>query len=393
MNKDAITLILGPGNHQQKLVEALIKTGRSVEVFSNYPVFNLKRYNENGILVNESNNVFFTKVVQFIWAIFTRIKILKNTNYHIYLSNLIFDFWVSNNYSKSSTLLWAWSQVSLKTILKFKKNKLLVIIENPMIHVNDWQSILNKEYNQFASNKYRYYEIHPNLVKQMLKEYELADRIVLLSDFAITTFINNNVYKNKLTKVNLYAYNVATNYLKEKRSDNIVKFLFVGRVDVLKGVPRLIEAFKNIYKTDKNFKLTLIGDLKEELKDLFQNKIEFVEFLGTLTPGTLKNIYKEHDILVLPSVQESFGLVMLEALSNGLFVIASHNTGAPDIALKCNRVKTFNPFNLTEMEEVFSAALNPTYCEQSVQCNLDDFSVKQYQKQIVTLLEEVLKER
>ncbi len=391
MNKESITLILGPGNHQQKLVEALEKAGKSFEVFYNYPIFIIKRYNENGVLINESKNLFFTKVVQLVWAICTRIRVLKNTNYHIYLSNLIFDFWVSRNYSKSSTLLWAWSQVSLKTILKFKNNKLPVILENPMIHVNEWKSILEEEYKKFAPNKYRYYEIHPKLVKQMYKEYELADRIVLLSNFAASTFIKNHINEGKLAKVNLYAYKEGVGFIQKWETDKKIRFLFVGRVDILKGIPRLLEVLKKLHNTNKNFKLTIVGDLKEELSDLFDSKIEFVEFLGTLSAESLKNVYKEHDVLILPSVQESFGLVILEALSNGLFVIASENTGALDIALKCKRVQTFNPFILTEMEKVISAALNPNYYQQNTECNLDDFSMKQYQKQIVVLLNEVLK--
>ncbi|MBL7917494.1 MAG: glycosyltransferase family 4 protein [Bacteroidia bacterium] len=223
----------------------------------------------------------------------------------------------------------------------------------------------------------------------MHKEYELADKIVLLSNFAISTFIKNNINESKLIKVNLYAYNEGINFIERNGKDKLVKFLFVGRIDVLKGIPRLLEALRNLYKKDRNFKLTIVGDLKEELKDLFESKIEFVEFLGTLSPENLKNVYKEHDVLILPSVQESFGLVILEALSNGLFVIASENTGAPDIALKCEKIKTFNPFNLTEMEQAFSIALNPEYYRQGKPCNIDDYSIEQYQKQIVTLLSQV----
>jgi glycosyltransferase involved in cell wall biosynthesis len=56
-----------------------------------------------------------------------------------------------------------------------------------------------------------------------------------------------------------------------------------------------------------------------------------VEWLGQLPREEVLREMEQHDVLCMPSLHEGFGLVLLEALSRSLPVIATVNTGAPDI--------------------------------------------------------------
>lgn len=111
--------------------------------------------------------------------------------------------------------------------------------------------------------------------------------------------------------------------------------LSVGRLAEKKGITYLIDAMRDV-----DALLVIVGDgpLKMELekqgRDINQmagwNKIQF---LGAKTHMELQKIYASADVFVCPSItardgdQEGFGLVMLEAMTSGLPVVASNSGG------------------------------------------------------------------
>jgi glycosyltransferase involved in cell wall biosynthesis len=383
-----LTLILGPGNHQEKLIDAIKETGYSFEVFNCYPKFSVTKFDSKQEIISKRTNHFYSLLVKMVWALFVRINFLKKTNLHIYFAHCIYDYWVSKNVSNSSKLLWAWSQVSLITIKKFKKQNAYVVNESPTIHISEWSKIMNAEYKMFAKNKYQYYKIHKRLSQRIISEYELSDKIVVLSTYAKDTFLKNGISPNKLAQVNLFAsewYSKCSNTLENK---NFVKFLFVGRVDVLKGIPRLIKVVSKMSLAHKNFSLTIVGEMKEEVEDLFRNHLDFIRILKPINKRELIKVYSEHDVLVLPSVQESFGLVILEALTNGLFVLASLNSGAPDVSKESKRVRLIDPLDEADIEKAIIEVLaDPQSYKRIVSSNINGFSKDNYELSIKNILE------
>ena len=136
------TVILGPGNHQQKLVDAFKSCGFSFEVFNYYPFFKRTVFDADGNEIYSKENRIFSKLSQMLWATIVRIDFLKKKNYHTYFNYKLYDLWISNNFSKSSTQLWAWSQVSLRTMKAFSRKGATIILEKPMIHVEDRKSVV-----------------------------------------------------------------------------------------------------------------------------------------------------------------------------------------------------------------------------------------------------------
>jgi glycosyltransferase involved in cell wall biosynthesis len=90
---------------------------------------------------------------------------------------------------------------------------------------------------------------------------------------------------------------------------------------------------KNIDKViracQKNFELTVIGDgnIRKKLEKLDKN----VKFTGWLKPDEVLNQMSLHDIFILPSVGETFGMVYLEAMSQGCITICTENDGIDGI--------------------------------------------------------------
>jgi glycosyltransferase involved in cell wall biosynthesis len=106
-----------------------------------------------------------------------------------------------------------------------------------------------------------------------------------------------------------------------------LKILYVGRISQTKGISYLSDAVDRM--TDK-IQLTIVG------MPVDCNCANIRSFLGkhkwhpSMPHSDLLQFIRLHDVLVLPSLCEGFGLVILEAMSQGVPVIATSNSGAPD---------------------------------------------------------------
>lgn len=103
-----------------------------------------------------------------------------------------------------------------------------------------------------------------------------------------------------------------------------MRYLYVGRLHPLKGVRLLLEAFARAAVPGS--RLTLVGGGKEEpvLRKLAVGLGigDRVEWVGKVPRERLPAIYRNHHVLVAPSLYESGGLTALEAMSEGVPVIA-----------------------------------------------------------------------
>ncbi len=117
---------------------------------------------------------------------------------------------------------------------------------------------------------------------------------------------------------------------------NELVLLYVGRIDPLKGIDRLITAFSYL-QHHQHLRLLIVGGEGRETAD-YRNLQELafnsgvhrkVTFLGRADHENLPRYYSAADALVLPSHTESFGLVALEALACGTPVVSTR-VGAMD---------------------------------------------------------------
>lgn len=105
-------------------------------------------------------------------------------------------------------------------------------------------------------------------------------------------------------------------------NNNAYKYLYVGRLVEVKNLMFLIDSFNKNGKS-----LTVVGDgeLKEALKKMANSNIRFMGFVDNVK---LKDVYLEHDIFILPSSSEVWGLVLEEAIYYGLPVLVSNRVGS-----------------------------------------------------------------
>lgn len=118
----------------------------------------------------------------------------------------------------------------------------------------------------------------------------------------------------------------------EARSSDTVNLLFVGRLDPRKGVHFLIQAMPQIVRrTNGRVRLLVIGDsyLRARIVASVPAEVrDHVRFLGHVPREDLPRWYRTGDVFVSPaSGNESFGIVLLEAMASGCPVIASDIPG------------------------------------------------------------------
>lgn len=107
----------------------------------------------------------------------------------------------------------------------------------------------------------------------------------------------------------------------EREIDEVTRILFVGRLVKSKGIDVLIEAFRNI-KNKGKYELHIVGS--GEMEVFIENlEINGLIFHGRLDDDELLRIYKKCDIFVFPSKGDIYGLVVLEAIASGEYVIVN----------------------------------------------------------------------
>lgn len=103
------------------------------------------------------------------------------------------------------------------------------------------------------------------------------------------------------------------------------KFLYVGRLSPEKNLLTLIKTFN----ANPNWTLSIVGFGPQE-SELKANAKSNITFVGTVKNTELAAIYQEHDVFILPSYREPWGLVVEEAINNGVPVALSKNVGAAE---------------------------------------------------------------
>lgn len=150
------------------------------------------------------------------------------------------------------------------------------------------------------------------------------------------------------------------------------RLLFIGGIELRKGLQNLIEAIHIIRKYDIEITLHIVGGIrKKSYYDLLRHDISMlgltkhIKFMGNLPTNDLKREISECSIFVLPSSEESQGIVLLEAMAASKPVIATNVGGVSYVvdhgingslveygdidALACEIIRLFKDKDLREL--------------------------------------------
>lgn len=105
--------------------------------------------------------------------------------------------------------------------------------------------------------------------------------------------------------------------------------MYVGRLSAEKGVGDLVEVMQKVRTEVPGAQLVIAGTGPEE--DRLKAALPEATFLGWIPPVELCTAYQQADLLLLPSRFDTFGCVVLEAMTQGVPVIAYNHKGPRDL--------------------------------------------------------------
>jgi glycosyltransferase involved in cell wall biosynthesis len=170
-------------------------------------------------------------------------------------------------------------------------------------------------------------------LSQVALAAKLADALIVLNDSDRQFAVTNRWQRPD--RVFVVPHGVSETLLRDVPSvdrSRTAGLLFCGSWDHVKGIAYLVDAFVALARSGRIVPLTILGPgvAAEVVMSAFP---EEVRPMVTVTPrGAEQDVidaYRRHALLVFPSSYEGFGLVLLEALSQGLPVVATGTGAAP----------------------------------------------------------------
>jgi starch synthase len=164
---------------------------------------------------------------------------------------------------------------------------------------------------------------------RVLEEIDLADFIFCPSQYAKRTFVAQGISAERLI-VCPYGVDLATfDSFPRPAGGSSFRVLFLGRVCMRKGIHYLLEGFRQANLPGA--RLILAGPVDPAFRSILDRYRGLYEEVGAIPRTQVRERYLDADIFVMPSLADSYGLVVSEAMSTGLPVIVSENTGMADL--------------------------------------------------------------
>lgn len=279
--KKGVLLISDFVPHQIILIESLLKQGLKLKVF----------YNKN-----TNNYVSSLESVQIYQKdSLTKKEILESVK----------------SYNPNFILTSGWMIKEYNYVTKRLKKKIKI----PIIACSDtqWKGTLRQKINCLIS---------PFYVKKMFThiwvsgvyQFEYARKLGFKKENILLDVLSGNVD----------LFNVVS--IENKQKEYPKRILYVGRFVEVKGINLLLKAWENI-KDKKGWELVLVGEGK--LKESYQKqRIEGVIYKGYMSQKQLVKEFEKSGCFILPSLYESWSLVIHEAAAAGLPIICTKVCGA-----------------------------------------------------------------
>ncbi len=155
---------------------------------------------------------------------------------------------------------------------------------------------------------------------------------------------------------------------------NIPYLLHVGVFEKRKNIPTLLQAFKKLKEAGYPHQLVLVGkgngkinsddsiEIHRTIEALFLE--DEIIMPGYLPDELLSVVYENASLYVFPSINEGFGIPILEAFQFGVPVIVANNTCLPEVG--ADAVISFDPFEPEDMYQKMALVLSDKALQASM---------------------------
>lgn len=224
-------------------------------------------------------------------------------------------------------ILVGWSSAILEALEPARNMGVKTVVERGSCHILHQLKMLEDANAQLGL--VRPQPVPAEIISRELAEYDAADLITVPSTLAAQSFIDHGIDVDRLF-VNPLGVDLGQFQPRRgARSDDRVRIVSVGTVGVRKGSAMLIQACAEL---GDRVELTLVGPVEPDFGAVLSRlPIDDVVMAGPLSRDSVHQAYAGADIFCLPSVEEGFGMAVLEAMATGLPIVISDQVGAADV--------------------------------------------------------------
>lgn len=240
------------------------------------------------------------------------------------------------------------------------------------------------------------HNIHPEIFSIGLSNIDNLDSVCAVSEGVMRAAFQNGVSSRKLSYIN-HGIEVPVQFL-EKDNDGPLRLIFIGRIlHSQKGVLHLPGILQILNNHNIPFHIDIIGDGpdKNELSFALTKILESDKYHlhGSLTNEQAQKLLLCADVLLLPSYYEGFGVVLLEAMANGVIPVATDLTNVTDKIISHGNTGFLVPVG---NEEVFASYIIKLHNDRELKTEMskkawevakENYNVQTMGRSYLTLIE------
>jgi glycosyltransferase involved in cell wall biosynthesis len=362
--------------HLYPLAQAVNSLTGNVTFYSGYPRWRLPQPHPDRIHAH-SNRVLVT------YGLLRLPERFRPRSRRLFLwQDRDFDRWVGKKLSKHD-FVHAIPGQALETFHKARTLGIRTVLNHATGPSSNWVRIMRDEYKRvgLALNKVTVYD--DSFFEREAKEYELADLHCVASTIARDQLCKTGIPQERIWVVPYGAYPEIFYPPKTKPRDKF-RIVFAGHVTLRKGVATLLSALEKLHKTE--WRVDFYGGVAKEAKpdlDRYSGATRLF-FHGPVNQTELAERMRESSVLVLPSLEEGFGLVIVQALACGTPCVVSDAVGAKDLIKNRENGSVFPVKDFEALSEEL------VFWESQPKCVEGDFSWSEPGRRLTSLSREAL---
>lgn len=154
--------------------------------------------------------------------------------------------------------------------------------------------------------------------------------------------------------------------VRHKVENRVCRFGFVGSMDKRKNVPSIINAFEKLLDENKEYRLYLTkntGDEEQVVSDMIKaKKMEYA--VSVERYANIADMFRQIDVLLLPSFSETWGMVVLEAMICGIPSVVTTHSGLTNLLTDNEEVIFVDPYDIDALTNAMRRIADPKVQER-----------------------------
>lgn len=274
----------------------------------------------------QETGVPLDKIVRIPWPAYAawltyHLPIPDRQAWSYYIGDNLFDY-AACRHARDADIYHVYNHHGLHSMRAASKAGAITVVERASAHPNMQHGILRDEFARFGLN---YPRVSEAIISKHLQEYDEADWIVVCSDFVYRTMVEAGVPAHKLVVIT-FGFDPSRFYPGEQ-DDGVFRVIFAGALSLQKGLQYLLEGYKLADLPPDRSELVIVGEPFPDAASFLPRYEGLYRHLRFVPNQKLGDIFRTGSVFALPSLQDGYAMVVVEAAACGLPVIISRNVG------------------------------------------------------------------